>query len=793
MNKSSEPAQSENAVRRQQAEHHDNVALTDSDRVHLALAAGAIIGTWYWDIPTDRFMVDEAFATAFGLDPALGREGIPLAEIVATVHPDDQAGLTAAVDAAVQRGGAYAHQYRVRRHTGRYHWLEANGRVEHGPDGTPLRFPGVLIDITARRFEKILSEFGESLRMLEDPQEMAFRASQTVGTAMDLSRVAYGDVDASGKHISINEDWLADGQTSIAGTHDFETYGSYIEAMRHGEAVVIDDVATDPRTVHQAASFASIGVRSLVNLPLMERGRLKVAFCLNNSEPHAWTPEEVQFARRIMDRTEVEISRRAAERELRDLNAFLEKKVAAQTAERDRIWQLSGDMLGIADNQGIWLSINPAWTRILGWSQDEIVGRTSQWMEHPDDIAKTRAEIGRLAEGQQTFEFENRFRSRDRDYRTLSWTAVPDNGLLYCVARDVTEDRAQAAATADQTAMQERTWRYSPDLLSVIDMPTAAFDRVNPAWETALGWTVGEIEGRPYGEFVHPDDVSASLDAFERVRGGNPVLRFENRYRTKAGGWRRLSWVAFPEGDKLYSSARDITAETEQAVALDDANELIASKERVEQQQRELQNEMAHRIKNTLSMVKAIVSQTMRHAQTKEEAAVTIEQRIGALAAAQDLLRQTTYSSASIQEVVRGALKVHLESNDRVTIEGVHLDLHSQAALGLSLAIHELATNAAKYGALSNEVGHIRVTWQHAADGAFRLEWREEGGPEVVEPARRGFGSRLTNQIVPSYFDGTGETEFTSEGLCYVLRGTLPKETPDTMEPTYQRAVAGHG
>ncbi|MCJ2086092.1 response regulator [Methylobacterium sp. E-005] len=127
------------------------LARTNSERVQLALAAGAIIGTWLWDLPSDRFTVDEAFARSFGLDPALGREGLSLAQVVATVHPDDRAGLAAAIDEAVARGGAYAHQYRVRRADGRYYWLEANGRVDHGPDGTPLSFPGVLIDVDERR------------------------------------------------------------------------------------------------------------------------------------------------------------------------------------------------------------------------------------------------------------------------------------------------------------------------------------------------------------------------------------------------------------------------------------------------------------------------------------------------------------------------------------------------------------------------------------------------------------------------------------------------------------------
>ena len=127
------------------------LARDNAERVQLALAAGAIIGTWHWDLPTDRFTIDEGFASAFGLDPALGRDGIPLAQIVATVHPDDQAGLAIAIAEVIARGGSYAHQYRVCLADGKYRWIEANGRVDHAPDGTPQNFPGVLLDVEERR------------------------------------------------------------------------------------------------------------------------------------------------------------------------------------------------------------------------------------------------------------------------------------------------------------------------------------------------------------------------------------------------------------------------------------------------------------------------------------------------------------------------------------------------------------------------------------------------------------------------------------------------------------------
>lgn len=126
-------------------------ARENSQRVQLALAAGAIIGTWNWDLPNDLLTADEPFAIALGLDAVAARAGLSMEEVTAAVHPDDVPGLRDAIDAAVKRGGPYAHQYRVRDGAGGYRWVEANGRVDLSPDGSPLRFPGVLIDVQERR------------------------------------------------------------------------------------------------------------------------------------------------------------------------------------------------------------------------------------------------------------------------------------------------------------------------------------------------------------------------------------------------------------------------------------------------------------------------------------------------------------------------------------------------------------------------------------------------------------------------------------------------------------------
>ena len=150
----------------------ETVARENAERVQLALAAGAILGTWLWDMTTDLFAVDDGFANTFSLDPAVRREGVKLAHIMDAVHPDDRAGLAATIDEAVQRGGAYVHQYRTRRADGCYHWLEAVGRVDLAPDGTPLSFPGVFIDIGERRaVEAERARVTEELRSLNETLE----------------------------------------------------------------------------------------------------------------------------------------------------------------------------------------------------------------------------------------------------------------------------------------------------------------------------------------------------------------------------------------------------------------------------------------------------------------------------------------------------------------------------------------------------------------------------------------------------------------------------------------------
>ncbi len=136
--------------------------------------------------------------------------------------------------------------------------------------------------------------------------------------------------------------------------------------------------------------------------------------------------------------------RRVYEERLRRLNIELTERVAQTAAERDRLWRMSGDMLGVCDLEGMWRSVNPAWERVLGYDVQSTLPRHFTEFQHPDDVRAAAAELGRLIEGEAVEGFESRYRHADGDWRWISWTAVADGGLIYVVGRDVTEQRAAA-------------------------------------------------------------------------------------------------------------------------------------------------------------------------------------------------------------------------------------------------------------------------------------------------------------------------------------------------------------
>ncbi|MGI4795345.1 MAG: PAS domain-containing protein [Janthinobacterium lividum] len=251
-----------------------------------------------------------------------------------------------------------------------------------------------------------------------------------------------------------------------------------------------------------------------------------------------------------------------ARSEERQLSRALEQQVEDRTRERDRIWQVSQDMLGVADGRGVWISVNPAWTRILGWPAERIVGHTSEWLEHPEDRERTRAEVANLAAGHTTLAFENRFAMTDGQYRTLSWKAVPAEGLLYAVARDVTVERERERTLHD---LEDFT-RLALSAVGGVGVWTyeVASDRffcdaaISELYGLDAVRAAAGIERAAFLANVHPDDFARlrSVMAGGLVRSGD--LELEYRIRRPDGS---IRWV-LSRGHTYFNDTGEPTRRT---------------------------------------------------------------------------------------------------------------------------------------------------------------------------------------------------------------------------------------
>jgi len=296
------------------------------------------------------------------------------------------------------------------------------------------------------RRQAVLVELGDRLREHDDPAELSYAAAELLGRTLDVSRAGYGTIDLAAETITIERDWNAPGIRSLAGTLHFRDYGSYIEDLKRGETVVFADAERDPRTRANAAALKAISAQSVVNMPVTEHGGLVALLYLNHAEPRAWTPDELSLIREVADRTRTAVARRRAEQELLALTASLEQQVAERTAERDRVWRNSRDLLVVVGVDGIFRAVNPAWRAILGHDPADVVGRSFLDFVWPEDAAPTRAALEQAGTRRDLTDFENRYQHRDGTPRWISWHTAAEGQLVYAYGRDVTAAHEQARA-----------------------------------------------------------------------------------------------------------------------------------------------------------------------------------------------------------------------------------------------------------------------------------------------------------------------------------------------------------
>jgi two-component sensor histidine kinase len=285
----------------------------------------------------------------------------------------------------------------------------------------------------------------------------------------------------------------------------------------------------------------------------------------------------------------------------------------------------------------------------------------------------------------------------------------------------------------------------------------------------------GKLKGCPWPDFWAGEGNIEASRAVEQAKAGG-VGHFKGAANTAKGNPRhwdvQVSPILGQDGrpSHLLSISRDITEEWRATAELKESAERQAL----------LTGELEHRIKNTLAMVGAIANQTMR-GDSVALAREAFAARLMTLSHAHDLLTQTSWASAPIKEVVNGALAPHRSGQGRIRAAGPGIDLVPKQALALSVALHELATNAAKYGALSAD-GKVEIEWAEAtveSIPSFRFTWTESGGPAVVEPApeKKGFGSRLIERMLANDFGGQVRTQYRPGGVVCELIAPMSRLT----------------
>lgn len=252
-------------------------------------------------------------------------------------------------------------------------------------------------------------------------------------------------------------------------------------------------------------------------------------------------------------------ARKQAERRLRELNETLESQVAERTAERDRMWDTSPDLMLVIDFEGYFRRVNPAWTELLGYAPDELVGRhVNEFVIHTDHASTVDAYETAAAGSRPTI--ENRYRHKDGSVRWISWVAAPAGNMTYATGRNITAEKERNADLAARTAERNQLWNLSQDMLARASYE-GSMSAVSPAWTQVLGWSEPELLIRSYASLIHPEDVSSTFDAIARMGEIHQPARFENRIATRDGGWKYIEWTVTPEldGKNFVAVGRDLS------------------------------------------------------------------------------------------------------------------------------------------------------------------------------------------------------------------------------------------
>jgi PAS domain S-box-containing protein len=456
---------------------------------------------------------------------------------------------------------------------------------------------------------------------------------------------------------------------------------------------------------------------------------------------------------------------------LLDITARKENEQNLQEREQDLRTALEAGSLAIFDIDHVTgkIKASPRLNELYGYPADHCLTLEEiRACFHPDDAEEILRNSRLLREDPSVRQFDWPLRLLLPD-GAMRWVNgrgeyIRDEAGRVLRSRGVVMDVTQQKQAEEANARLAAIVSSSPDAIISFDPAGKRIVTWNKGAEALFGYTEAEAVGAPVNLLVPPDPVTGARvksGAFDQTIAQGSI-RLETKRRRKDGSLLDVSVLATRMTD---GNGRVIGA----AAIIRD----ITERKRWEEHQRMLINELNHRVKNTLATVQSLASQTLRNSRTMEEAQRGVEDRLIALSRAHNVLTEESWEGASLKDIVMQAVAPYRhEGENRVQVSGEDVRLPPQTALALAMALHELATNAVKYGALSNDTGEVQITWvvSPGADGShLHLAWTESGGPPVSVPAHRGFGTRLIERSLAQELQGRVQLAFEPTGLLCTL------------------------
>jgi PAS domain S-box-containing protein len=645
-------------------------------------------------------------------------------------------------------------------------------------DGTVAGLLAVVEEITKQVANDqrlgFLVELSDRLRQLFDPVEVAVTAAEMLGQHLKVSRAGYGEIDEAQEIVLVKRDWTDGAAASLAGqARILDAFGpQVIEELRAGRTLVVEDCMSDSRAGEAyAATWSSIGTRSLIVVPLVKMGQLRAIFYLHEPHPRRWSEAEEALARDVAERTWDALERSRAELALRTSESRL---TLAIDAGRMAVWEYETATDAI--------TASPEFKRLLGYAADaELDMAELRTRYYPGDRERLgAAALGALKKGERFFEVEYRFYDLDG---CLRWFLMRAEMLIRPGDEMPAKTIGVLLDITSRKEAEETLKEREAELRSALEAGSLAiFDFDHARGEMKPSARLSELYGYPPDHVLsisdiraryHPEDVEKIWSKRDGDHGDASVRYFDWTLRLLLPDG-TIRWVN-GRGEYLRDEAGQIRSS--RGVIMD-----ITERKRWEEHQQVLINELNHRVKNTLATVQSIASQTLRNTPSITAARPALEERLFALSRAHDVLTRENWEGAGLIEIVWEALAPYRhERENRLHLEGPDVRLSPRMALATAMALQELATNAVKYGALSDAGGQVRIAWGVTRENGgqrLHLTWSESGGPPVKPPQRRGFGTRLIERSLAQDLSGTVEIEFAPTGVVCTVNAPLAGTGP---------------